>query len=184
MEPDLVARAAAGNVDAFEVLVRRSSNRLYAIAYRILRDEYLAEDALQLALMTMWNHLPMLRDRERFEAWSYRLIVRASIEEAKRRRRHSILRLNGTRPEPGSPGNEMELLIDRDRLERGFKRLTPEQRAVLVLHHYAGLSLVEISETLGIPPGTTASRIHYSVRALRAALEADERPAIGTERLA
>ena len=66
-------------------------------------------------------------------------------------------------------------VADRDQLERGFRRLPPEQRAILVLHHYIGLEPAEIAETLGIPPGTARSRLHYAHRAMRAALEADER---------
>ena len=67
-------------------------------------------------------------------------------------------------------------VADRDELERGFRRLPPEQRAILVLHHYLGLTPTEIAETLGIPAGTARSRLHYAHRAMRAALEADERP--------
>ena len=66
-------------------------------------------------------------------------------------------------------------LADRDELERGFRRLKPEQRAVVVLHHYLGLPIPEVAETLGIPEGTAKSRLHYAMEALRAALEADAR---------
>ena len=81
---ELVRRAARGDHEAFDALVRFASNRLYAIAYRILRDQYAAEDALQGALITAWNELPRLRDPDRFEAWTYRLIVRAAMTEARR----------------------------------------------------------------------------------------------------
>jgi len=64
----------------------------------------------------------------------------------------------------------------RDQLERGFRRLSPDQRAVIVLHHYLGLSLVEAAETLGIPLGTVQSRLNRATQAMRAALEADDRP--------
>ena len=75
------------------------------------------------------------------------------------------------------PGHDDETLsvADRDQLERGFRRLPPDQRAILVLHHYLGLSPAEIAETLGIAAGTARSRLHYAHRAMRAALEADER---------
>ena len=63
----------------------------------------------------------------------------------------------------------------RDLLERGFRRLAPEQRAILVLRHYVGLEPSEIAETLGIPAGTVRSRLHYAHREMRAALEADSR---------
>ena len=67
---ELVERAATGDQDAFASLAQASSGRLYAVAYRILRDSYLAEDALQQTLITIWKELPRLRDPDRFEAWS------------------------------------------------------------------------------------------------------------------
>jgi RNA polymerase sigma-70 factor (ECF subfamily) len=75
-------------------------------------------------------------------------------------------------------------VADRDQLERGFRRLTPEQRAILVLQHYAGQSLAEIADVLGIPVGTAGSRLHYAARALRAAIEADGRNVAAEGRLA
>jgi len=181
---ELVERAAKGEAAAFEALVRRSSDRLYAIAYRILRDPYLAEDAVQGVLVTIWDELPRLRDPDRFDAWTYRLVVRASVAEARRERRGAQVPLlpddNDASPAP----DQYRAVADRDQLERGFRRLTPEQRAVLVLQHYAGLSLAEIADVLGIPVGTAGSRVHYAARALRAALEADARAAAGTERTA
>jgi RNA polymerase sigma-70 factor (ECF subfamily) len=66
-------------------------------------------------------------------------------------------------------------MADRDQLERGFRRLKADQRAVVVLHYYVGLSVPEIAETLGIPLGTAKSQIHYATETLRAALEADAR---------
>lgn len=185
MERDLVERAARGEVEAFEALTRLVSGRLFAVAQRILRDQYLAEDALQQTLITIWNELPRLRDPERFEAWAYRLIVRASTAEARRERRGgSSIRLL---PEDGdaSPApDQYRAVADRDELERGFRKLTPEQRAILVLQHYSGKSLAEIADILGIPAGTAASRLHYATRALRAALEADSRTTAGEGRLA
>src|SRR6476646_2222268 len=79
VERDLVMRASGGDQVAFEALVRLSAGRLFATAYRILRDHHLAEDALQQTLATIWDELPRLRDPDRFDAWSYRVIVRASV---------------------------------------------------------------------------------------------------------
>ena len=75
-------------------------------------------------------------------------------------------------------------VAERDRLERGFRRLSPEQNAIFVLHHYVGLTLPEIADELGIPLGTVKSRLHHATQALRAALDANSRSAITTERLA
>ena len=69
-------------------------------------------------------------------------------------------------------------VADRDLLERGFRRLPPDQRAILVLHHYLGFEPSEIAETLGIPAGTARSRLHHAHRAMRAALEADARTTV------
>jgi RNA polymerase sigma-70 factor (ECF subfamily) len=178
---ELVRRAAAGDHEAFDALVRAASNRLYGIAWRILRDQYLAEDALQGALIAMWNGLPQLRDPDRFDAWTYRLIVREAMSEARKRSRGGAkAALLPDDADPSRATDEIAAVADRDALERGFRRITPEQRAVLVLQHFAGLSQAEIADVIGIPVGTAGSRLHYAARALRAALEADSRA--GTER--
>ena len=186
---DVVEQAAGGDQEAFESLVRLSADRLFAIAYRILHDHHLAEDAMQQTLVTIWDELPRLRDPDRFEAWSYRLIVRASVAQARRERRGGpIVRLlpddADAGPVAGRGTDDFSRIADRDQLERGFRRLTPDQRAILVLQHYNGLSLAEIADVLGIPIGTTDSRLHHASRALRAALDADDRTNDPKERTA
>lgn len=185
MERDLVERAAGGDRDAFESLVRLSASRLFAIAYRILRDHHLAEDALQGTFITIWDELPRLRDPDRFDAWSYRLIVRTSTAQARRERRGGpVVRLLPTDADASRAPDELGSIADRDQLERGFRRLSPDQRAILVLQHYVGLPLAEIADVLGIPVGTAGSRLHYATRVLRAALDADARTDDGKERTA
>ena len=74
---------------------------------------------------------------------------------------------------------------DRDLLERAFRRLTVQQRAVLAYHHYLGLSISEVAVRTGLPVGTAKSRLHHATRALRASLEADARATTSSqERLA
>ncbi len=169
---DLVVRAQSGDQEAFAALVQMTSDRLYALAARILRDHDLAEDALQGALVSVWRQLPTLRDPDRFEAWVRRVLVHACYAEARRRRSWAanirVLPVDG----PAAPDSSLTI-DDRDALDRAFRRLSVEQRAVFVLHHHQGLPLVEIAETLGIPAGTARSRLHYATRVLRAAIEAD-----------
>ena len=185
MQRRLVERAARGDQEAFADLARQSADRLFAIAHRILRDHYLAEDAVQQSLITIWNELPRLRDPDRFDAWSYRLIVRASTSLARREQRGgAVLRLLADDADRSVAPDELGSLADRDQLERGFRRLPAEQRAILVLQHFVGLSLAEIADVLGIPVGTAGSRLHYAARALRAALDADARSATLKERSA
>jgi RNA polymerase sigma-70 factor (ECF subfamily) len=173
MQHDLVEQAQRGDPEAFQALVCGASNRLYAIAWRILRDPDRAEDALQQALIQIWEDLPYLRDPERFDAWTYRLVVHTSYREARRERRWTS-RVREILVDP--PGDDrVGAVIDRDEVETGFRRLTPEHRAVLVLHYYIGLPVSEIAETLGVPIGTARSRLHHAVRNLRAAFEADDR---------
>jgi RNA polymerase sigma-70 factor (ECF subfamily) len=181
---ELVRRAAKGEHEAFDALVRLASNRLYGIAYRILRDQYRAEDALQQALINIWNELPRLRDPDRFDAWTYRVIVRAATAEARRAGATPTAPLLPADADASRAPDDYRAVADRDQLERGFSRISAEQRAVLVLQHYAGLSQAEIADVLGVPLGTAGSRIHYAVRALRAAIEADARLGTGRESMA
>ena len=175
VDRDLVEQAQHGDREAFAILARTHGDRLMAIAQRILRDVGRAEDAVQQTLVIAWRELPGLRDPDRFEAWLQRLLVNASFAEARRWKSWSTT--VHVLPVDGPPGADETLsLDDRDRIERGFRRLPPDQRAILVFTHYLGLTPTEIAERLGIAVGTARSRLHYAHRAMRAALEADERP--------
>jgi len=175
VDADLIGRAQHGDEEAFASLAVAVGNRLHAVSFRILRDTYLAEDATQQALLNVWRDLPQLRDPARFDAWSYRLLVRACYAEGLRTRRWDPnLRLLPADEPMAADGTSV--VVDRDQLERGFRRLSIEHRAVVVLHHYLDLPLAEVAETLGVPEGTVRSRLHYAMRGLRAALDADARP--------
>jgi RNA polymerase sigma-70 factor (ECF subfamily) len=170
----LVDHAKRGDVEAFDALARTVGDRCMAIACRILRDTDLAEDAVQAALITAWRELPALRDLDRFEPWLHRILTNACYAEARRQRRWSAeIRIL---PVEGTYGPDDTLTInDRDQLERAFRRLTLEQRAVLVFHHYLDLPVSEVAHRLDIPIGTAKSRLHHAMVALRASLEADAR---------
>jgi RNA polymerase sigma-70 factor (ECF subfamily) len=181
MQRDLVERAMAGDHGAYSELARASIGRLYATARLILRDDQRAEDATQEALVAAWRDLSALRDPDRFDAWLRRLLVRACYREARRGKRRWAIEME-VRPSEGSEPDPALDLADRDQIERGFRRLDPDQRTVLVLHYYLGLSLDEAADALGIPPGTVRSRLHRATQAMRAALDADTRPSTQTER--
>ena len=183
MDRDLVEQARRGDREAFTVLVHQVSDVLYAVAFRILRDPGLAEDALQNALVLAWRRIPHLRDAERFEAWIHRILVHARYDESQRSRSWMAnvraLPVNG----PSTPDGS-DAVADRDELERAYRRLSIDQRAVFVLHHYLGLPLVEVAEMLGIPAGTARSRLHYAIAALRDALTAEPESIVRGGRLA
>ena len=170
MDEALVREAARGNADAFTALARDRFDRLFAVAYRILRDYHDAEDAVKQALWTAWADLPGLRAPERFDAWLYRVLVRSCYRASRsRRRRASLVQI--VPEDEGLPTPERpDTVADRDAIDRAFASLTTEHRAVVVLHHYLGFTLEEIADVLGIPHGTARSRLHYALRRMREAI--------------
>src|SRR5436190_2188621 len=173
MQRDLVLRAKTGDDDAFASLATDAYARLHRTARLILRDEDLASDAVQESLTSAWLHIRAVRDPDRFDAWLNRLLVRACYQELRRARRRAIeIHVEAIEP---SGVDSSGTVADRDQLERGFERLSPDHRAVLVIHHYLGLADAEAAVVLEIPIGTYKSRLNRAHVALRAALEADER---------
>jgi RNA polymerase sigma-70 factor, ECF subfamily len=177
---DIIARARDGDKEAFGMLAASSIDRLYAIAIRVVHDPDRAEDAVQSAMLRAWRDLPSLRETGRFDAWLYRLLMRACFDESKKQRAF-MANVLVTSTEPGEPDGVNDL-ADRDQLERALRRLPMDQRAVVVLHHYQGLSLTEVADVLAIPVGTARSRLHYALRTLRAAVEADDRAVVSEGR--
>ncbi len=178
MQVTLVERAEGGDHAAFTELIDLEGDRCYAIAYRILRDRDRAADAVQQTWLIAWRELPNLRDPDRFTAWLHRLLVNACYAEHRLRSRwtEQTATLTDDAPVGADPIREVDV---RDALERAFADLSAEHRAVVVLHHYAGLPLEDVALVVGAPVGTVKSRLHYGVRALRSALARAERPVIG-----
>ena len=175
MERSLVERAQRGDREAFTHVAFALSDRLFAVAHRILRDFDAAGDALQVALLRIWRDLPSLKDPDRIEAWAYRALVRACHDELRTRRRQ-VPTLRLLPPDGASEPDPALGVADREQLDRAFRKLPVEQRAAIVLQYYRDLTLPEIAEVLQVPVGTVRSRLHYAKRALRAAVEADARP--------
>jgi RNA polymerase sigma-70 factor, ECF subfamily len=184
MSRELVVRAQEGDHDAFARLATSSIGRLNAVARLILRDTTLAEDAVQDALVEAWRNLRALRDPDRFDAWLNRLLVRACQDAWRRRSRLALVEL------PLSPADDVPIadvqrrVAEVDELARGLRRLTLDQRAVVVLTFYLDLPLAEVAATTGVPVGTVKSRLNRSISALRASVEADSRHPITSEHLA
>jgi RNA polymerase sigma-70 factor (ECF subfamily) len=179
MDLDLVTRAQRGDQEAFEALTVSHHARLYRVARGVLRDQHLAEDATQQAFLDIWRHLRSLDDPARFEGWSYRLLVHACYAEARRRPRWAReVDIEDTQV-PVAP-DAFGPVIDRDLLERAFRHLSLEHRAVIVLRCLLDMPLDEVAETLGVPVGTVASRMNRAMSSLRAAIEAEARPVVLT----
>lgn len=184
MRDRLVQLAMQGDREAFAALASDRVDECYRLAYRILRDPHRAQDATQQALLGAWRDFPTLRDPSRFEAWLHRLVVHACYAEARSNRRW-LARVRAIPNDTALEPDVARSVVARDELEDAFRRLTPEQRAIVVLHHHLGYPLTEIAATLGIPDGTARSRLHHAVRQLRSALgdgltsvaTSEERPA-------
>lgn len=170
----LVERAQRGDHEAFSRLLADQAGRLYATAYLMLRDRPSAEDAVQDACLKAWRDIPSLRNPDRYDAWLRRLLVRACLDQVRRRRRRpSEVSLS---PEHAAAISDVsERMASVDQLEHAFSRLSVDHRAVVVLSHFDGLPMSDIAETLGIPVGTVKSRLHHALRAMRGAIEADDR---------
>ena len=184
MQRDLVHRASTGDHDAFASLATGAYGRLHRTARLILRREDLASDAVQEALTSAWLHIRAVRDPDRFDAWLDRLVVRACYQELRRTRRRPV-EVHVEALEPADVDHATASLADRDQLEQSFRRLSADHRAVLVVHHYLGLTDGEAATVLEVPVGTYKSRLNRAHHSLRAALEAEERVAgIGKESIA
>ncbi len=177
MDQELVVRARDGDRRAFVALTAADYPRLFRLAFGILRDHQLAEDATQQAYLDIWRKLRRLRDPARFGGWSYRLLVHACYAEAKRRPRWI--------PEAEIPAihdpraaDDFAAVLDRDELERGFRHLTVDHRVVIAMHYLLDMTLPQIAEILDIPLGTVSSRLDRAMRSMRTALGV--RPRSGT----
>jgi RNA polymerase sigma factor (sigma-70 family) len=169
----LVERARRGDRQAFAELVRASGARLDATARLILRDQDLAEDAVQETLIRAWRSLPGMRDPASFDHWLHSLVAHACLDLARKRRRR-VVEVELTPLQFAAVLDETGQVADRDLLDRALARLEPEERAVVVLHFYLDLPLPRVAAMLGIPRGTAKSRLHRSLGILRSAMSIDE----------
>jgi RNA polymerase sigma-70 factor, ECF subfamily len=173
MQVELVERAQSGDHEAFAALAKDSFARLFGAAKLILRDQDRAQDAVQEALVLAWKHIRAIRDPEAWDAWLYRLTVRACYRLARTAKRRDVLELH-VEPDTEPTGQDFTgALVERDRLGRELGRLPVDQRAVMVLHFYLDLPLTEAASVLDIPVGTAKSRLHRGLETLRVALSDD-----------
>jgi RNA polymerase sigma-70 factor (ECF subfamily) len=172
-----------GDREAFGSLAAASLDRIAGTAGLILRDSDAADDAVQEALVRAWRDLPGLRDPDRFEAWLYRIAVRACHDQLRRRRREPASQ-EDQRREIAMAADEIGGIADRDELAAALGGLSSAQRKAVVLHYYVGLSHRQVAQVLGEPLGTVKARLRRSLGYLQAALAADARLDLDEERRA
>ena len=170
-DEDLVERAAAGDVDAFEALVAARLNRSFRTASAILGSEADAHDVVQEAFVATWRHLPKLRDRTRFDAWLNKMIVNRCRDVLRRRRRSREVALEGALGLHSEDATGAA--ADMAATTTAFERLSVDHRHLLVMHHLHRVPVADLARELGIPEGTTKWRLHAARAALTRELEAD-----------
>ena len=171
MDRELLDRARAGDMEAFDQIVLAKGEPLFRTAFAILGREADARDAVQETLVRAWQHLPELRQTDRFDAWLGRSLVNRCRDALRQRGRVREITLATDDPltsdlrSADSSGSE---------LRSAFARLDADQRAILVLHHLHGYGVAEIAAWMGIPTGTVKWRLSRARRALRSALEREQ----------
>lgn len=166
---ELVRLAQRGSTDAFDRLAAARIDRAYRLAVAILRSEDDARDAVQDAFIAAWRQIRSLRDPARFDAWLDRIVVNACRMVMRRRRTARVRELN-----IGPPPQD-DAVADAEIVRAALKRLTVDERAVLVLHHVEDRSIEEIAAILDKPAGTVKWRLHAARTALRRAIEEEAR---------
>jgi RNA polymerase sigma factor (sigma-70 family) len=165
----LVARAAAGDRDAFAALITPRVDRTLRTARAILGNDAEAHDAAQDALVAAWVNLLRLRDPSRFDAWLHRLLVNGCREVLRRRRRSREIQVETDTVSADFVTGSLETAS----VKAAFGRLSVDERTILLLHHLHGLPLDQVARHLDVPVGTAKSRLRHARRSLERALEAE-----------
>lgn len=184
-DPLLVKAAKGGDTMAFEELVARHRDKIYARAYSVVRSEEEAIDLSQEAWVKAWQRLEQFHGDSSFSTWITRITINLSLDHLRRRKREPTDSLDAMNEESGgverymppvavNPTERLERGELRARIEAAMDQLSDAHRTVLVLHEFEQMEYKRIAETMGCSIGTVMSRLFYARRKL-AALLADLR---------
>ena len=185
-DAEVVARARAGDHEAFRVLVQRYEGRAFRLALRVLRDEEQARDAVQDAFLKAYGSLDRFEGRSRFYTWLYRIVMNQCLDRKRRDKsdrevewKDEVLSQGSAGapplvgdPAPGGPEAQVGRRELRKLLANAIDSLPEDARRTIQLREIDGLSYKEIAEALGVPKGTVMSRLHYARRRLQELLRA------------
>jgi RNA polymerase sigma factor (sigma-70 family) len=174
-DESLLARVASGDDDALGSLYDRFGRVAYGLALRILRDERLAEDAVQEAFLAVWRQAASFRpERANARSWVLTFVHRRAVDLVRREERRRAEPLEPeAEPATGSTAEAVELRRRREAVQRALAQLPEEQRRPIELAYYGGFSQSELAERLGEPLGTIKSRMFTGLRRLRELLASD-----------
>lgn len=182
-----IARARAGDANAFRYLIDANAGALFRVCARITGDRASAEDAVQEALFSAFQHLADFDGRAAFSTWLYRIAVNAALVQVRKRRHLEVAwpahgeaedaaTFDATDASPTPDRHAVSAEIRRD-VEAELLRMTPIERTAFVLRHQEGCSIEEISAALCLNVSAAKQAVFRAVRKLRAALEAPGEPA-------
>jgi RNA polymerase sigma-70 factor (ECF subfamily) len=171
LDASVLARARAGDHDAFAVVIRHYDPGLRSLAYRLLGDRDRMDDALQEAYVKAFRALPRFRGRSTLGTWLYRIAYNACLDELERSRRTVVFPLAETSESPDPRPDAADTISERQDLAEALAELPPQDRAAVLLVDAQGFDYRAAGEVLGIPAGTIASRLSRARAALRLVLE-------------
>ena len=165
----LVALAARAEQPALAELYDRYGRPAYGLALRILRDEGLAEDAVQDAFLTVWRTAQRyVPERGKASTWILTLVHRRAVDVVRREQRRRADSLDAANePSTGAADEEAWLRLQRERVQHALRQLPDQQREALELAYYGGFTQSELAERLGQPLGTIKSRMFMGLARLR-----------------
>lgn len=175
-EAFLVLRAQSGDREALEALLASVQEPLYRYLLTVVRERYLAEEALQETFVRVYRKLGWLREPELFRSWAYRIATREAFRQLKRERRWAEqVRDEDALDAVAAPPPREEFAHELSaRLRETVAGLSPASRAVVVLYYLHEMSLEETAAVLGVPLGTVKSRLAYGLESLRRQLREPE----------
>jgi len=180
-DESLVKAAQSGDMDAFEELVARHRDKIYARAYSMMRNEDEAIDLSQEAWVKGWQRLIQFQGEAGFTTWLTRIVINLCLDRLRRRKRQHAESIEEMDEESGgverqmpivtiNPTERLERAELRQRIDQALGQLSDAHRAVLVLHEFEGMEYKAIAQTVGCSMGTVMSRLFYARRKLAALL--------------
>ena len=180
-DPTLVRAARRGDMAAFEELVARHRDRIYARAYSMMRNEQEAVDLSQEAWVKGWQRLRQFQGESSFGTWMTRIVINLCLDQLRRQKRQRAESIEAMDEDSGgvqrqmpvvtvNPTSGLERAELRQRIDDALGKLTTEHRTVLVLHEFEEMEYKEIAKTVGCSIGTVMSRLFYARRKLAALL--------------
>lgn len=164
----LLALIARDDELALAELYRRLGSLAYGLAFRILRDDALAQDAVQEAFLGVWRAADrFVAERAKPSTWVLTLVHRRAVDLVRREERRRADPLDTESESAGTVSDQAEHVAERDAVRQALRQLPPEQREAIELAYYGGFTQSELAERLGQPLGTIKSRMFTGLRRLR-----------------